>query len=231
MRDEDGAHPLRRAAANDGKQTVPGLDIERRRRLVQDEYARVANQSARNAAGLTEGEAQLLHRPVRVEVLVDEVAKDAPNLLAPFGAGGRPGGQVFQSEPHVVHRGQRPDGQDLLEHRGDPVLVRGARGAERRQFVPGDPKRPGVGSVHAAEDLDQRALARAVLPHDGVNLAAAQVKRAVRQRPGGAERLAQMADRQRRGFSRGRPRFRTRGAGGVSHRRCQRQGSAQSPRA
>ena len=55
-----------------------------------------------------------------------------------------------------------------------------------------DPAR--VGHVHAAQDLDQRALTRAVLPDEGVDLAGAQLERAVLERLRRAERLGQVLD-------------------------------------
>ena len=160
MRDEDGAHPLRRAAANDGKQTVPGLDIKRGRRLIEDQYVRVANQRPRDAAGLTEAEGQFLHRAIQLEVAVDEFAEDGPNLLAPFGAGAV--GRVVSSstsKPHVVQRGQGPDGEDLLEHGGDPVLCAARGEREPGQFVAGDRSVPASGRC-----TPLRILTRVLLP-------------------------------------------------------------------
>ena len=48
--------------------------------------------------------------------------------------------------------------------------------------------------MDAAQDLDERPLAAAVLADEGVDLARAQVERAVTQRLGGAERLRQVLD-------------------------------------
>jgi len=78
---------------------------------------------------------------------------------------------------------------DLLVHRADAQLLRGERGGGRdRPAV----QRQGaaVGGHHAREDLDQRGLARAVLSHQGVDLAGPQVQPDVREHGHRAEALA-----------------------------------------
>src|SRR6185295_4061783 len=51
-----------------------------------------------------------------------------------------------------------------------------------------------VGAVHAAEDADQRRLARPVLADDGMDFAEADVEVDVVERKGGAEMLGQRGD-------------------------------------
>ena len=80
----------------------------------------------------------------------------------------------------------------------------GRAGDDRRLAV--DLDRPGVRLVHAREDLDERALARAVLADQRVDLARAEVERHVGQRLGRRERLGHAAPARRERRRLARPR-------------------------
>ena len=73
--------------------------------------------------------------------------------------------------------------------------VRLVRAAQRRQGAV-EPDFAFVGRDRAGEDLDQRALAGAVLAHQRERLAGSKLKRSVLQGQGAAVGFAQMADRE-----------------------------------
>ncbi|MCU1424867.1 MAG: hypothetical protein JWM51_1158 [Microbacteriaceae bacterium] len=101
--------------------------------------------------------------------------------------------------PHVEHAGPRPfvpqkdvvgDGEavddvEILVHRGDPVAQRRG-GVGNRDALALPNHLATVGGVHSGEDLDERGLARAVLPEDAVRLAGSddQVDTLERRHPG-----------------------------------------------
>jgi len=163
-------------------------DVERGRRLVKDQDARPAQQGPHDAAGLPVAEGKVLHDRGQVDRPVEEFLQGGlgPAPLLP-GRDLRPP-RVVGAEPDVVQDGTGLGDQDLLEDGDDAVLLRGL-GIAQLGLGPGhlDPAR--VGRVHPAQDLHQRALARAVLPRQGVHLARAQLERAVLERLRGAERL------------------------------------------
>ncbi len=78
--------------------------------------------------------------------------------------------------------------RELLEDRHDPGVDRPGRVTVRRGLaVPGD--RAGVRLLHAAQHLDHRALARAVLAKQGVDLARLACEIGVVERDHAAESL------------------------------------------
>ena len=101
--------------------------------------------------------------------------------------------QPVGAGPHVVEHRARPDDEHLLEDRdharGDGVGRRG--GCARSAREPDD---AGVRPVDARQDLDERALAGAVLADDRVHLAGPEVERRRPQRLGRTERLGDVGD-------------------------------------
>ena len=145
----------------------------------------VAQQRAHDAAGLPVAEREVLDRPWTGRPAGRGAPRSAALARRRFSRAGtlRPPG-VVGAEPDVVqHRAGLGD-EDLLEDRDDAVLLRGS-GAAQLDLGPVDLDRARVGRVHAAEDLHQRALARAVLADQRVDLARAQLERAVPERLGG----------------------------------------------
>ncbi|WTZ22136.1 hypothetical protein OG344_17015 [Microbispora sp. NBC_01389] len=75
----------------------------------------------------------------------------------------------------VLCHGQRRDQPQFLEHHADPEGPGGGRAADpHRRAVHHQVAR--VGPVHAVDELEKGALARAVLPDEGVYLAGAYVE-------------------------------------------------------
>ena len=97
-------------------------------------------------------------------------------------------GQVVGAEPDVLQDRTGAGHQDLLEH-GDDAEFLGALGIARLGVGAADLDPARVRRVHPAQDLHQRALARAVLAGQDVDLARAQLERAVPERLGRPERL------------------------------------------
>ena len=115
---------------------------------------------------------------------------------------GRParGAPVEHAEPagrrvpdeHVLGDGQVREEARLLVDDGDPERA-GLRRTVDRDRLPVEEDRPAVGLMDAGEDLDQRALARAVLADEGVDLARDEVERDVVERLGRRESLGDPA--------------------------------------
>ena len=100
-------------------------------------------------------------------------------LLGPTAHGAAVGedgaGAQLAAQEDVLVDGGVQDGVELLVDHGDAVVDRLAgRGDGNRLAV--DPDGAGVGGVDAHEDLHEGGLAGAVLPHEGVDLAGAQVE-------------------------------------------------------
>ncbi|MEX0626389.1 MAG: hypothetical protein WD402_07585, partial [Chloroflexota bacterium] len=75
------------------------------------------------------------------------------------------------AEHHVLSHGHRGHEAQLLEHNPDAVPARD-RGGPERYLATVDAHRPGVWADGARYNLHQRRLAGAVLPEQGMNLAA-----------------------------------------------------------
>src|ERR1700738_1969979 len=103
--------------------------------------------------------------------------------------------EVYQSIPR-----REPLQEDILGHRkvrdevallvddGDACSDRIPRRAENEVSI-FEFERPAVGSVNPGDDLDQGRLARAVLPHQRVNLATRQRERGLIERTNARKRL------------------------------------------
>jgi len=185
---EDHADAVGGQPGDQREQPVTRDHVERGGRLVEDQDARPAQQRPHDAAGLPVAEGEVFHGCGQVGRPVEEFLQRGlgQTPLLPGRDPGPPG--VVGAEPDVVQHRAGLGHQDLLEDGDDAVLL-GGLGVAQLDLGPGhlDPAR--VGRVHPAQDLHQRALARAVLPDQGVDLARAQLERAVPERLGGPERL------------------------------------------
>ena len=74
------------------------------------------------------------------------------------------------AEPDIVEHGKRGREAELLRDESDAESLRVLRVVDDRRHAV-DRDRPGIGRVHAGNDLDQRALACAVLAADRADLA------------------------------------------------------------
>ena len=106
--------------------------------------------------------------------------------------------QRLRADEDVLGDRQVREQRRLLEDDRDAGRVRLGGACRRRPPRPSISTRPAVGPVHAGEDLDERRLAGAVLAHERVGLAAAQLDPAVLERAHGAEALARVVDDEQR---------------------------------
>ena len=115
--------------------------------------------------------------------------------LPPVDAAPRP--IRLQAEGQVLGDGQLGEQRGLLVDRGHAQAPRqqGIRAVERQA---GDGDGTGVRTMGPRHDLDQRALAGAVLAHERVHLARAHVEIDAAERADGAERLGDAADLEER---------------------------------
>ncbi len=171
MADEDHGDAVGGELRHDRQQAV-GLGMgERGRRLVHEDEPRIADQRPADGDDLALGDRQRVERRVEIE-------RDAEPGKHPFGL--RPhlappdqprAGAEDVAEGDVLGDGHLRKQREVLP---DDVMPRAARGDRRHRFDP--PAEivhlgAGVGRVDAGDDLDQRALARAVLAGEAVHFA------------------------------------------------------------
>ena len=104
----------------------------------------------------------------------------------------------MKSGDHVLQRGEMPEQPDFLERARDPVADALMR-AQVRELDPVEGDGAGVRPVDAAHEIEQRRLAGAVRPDDGVDRAGADGERNVAHRVHAAEALVQAFGLQKRG--------------------------------
>src|ERR1043166_3755267 len=101
------------------------------------------------------------------------------------------------AKAYVLGDREMRDEINLLIHCADAELFRGL-GRMRMDFGPVQAHRPAVARIDARQHLDQRALARAILAHQRVHLAAPDREVHPLQRSDPRKRLGQTANLQQR---------------------------------
>ena len=149
------------------------------------------------------GDRQVPHERVGGQAQV----QGGQQLLGPTAHGAAVGedgaGAQLAAQEDVLVDGGVQDGVELLVDHGDSVVDRLAgRGDGDRLAV--DPDGAGVGGVDAHEDLHEGGLAGAILPHEGVDLAGAQVEGDGAQDADAGERLVDV-EHLENGGGHGRP--------------------------
>ena len=169
--------PLVAQLADDREQVLRLARRQRRRRLVHDDDARVqrqrlgdldhlhlpGRQRARPACAAA-GEPHALQQRARVRVLI---------AARPSGAQSRRARALVAEEDVRRDVEVRREHQLLVDQR-DAEPLRVAHAGEASTALPVDQDLALVGLLRAAEDLHQRALAGAVLPHQRQHLARAE---------------------------------------------------------
>ena len=188
MADVDHAHAAIPQLPDHCKQPLGVRLRQAARRLVHDQHPRLGPERARDLDHLLLGDRETPGRPVEVEVLVPELrqrgGRAGPRLRPPHPA------QPLRLGPqHDVlrHAQVRREAQLLVNHR-DAVTLRVER-VDRRVRLSVQLGRAGVRPQGAAEDVHQRALARAVLADHRVHLAHCDLERHPAQGEGRAEGL------------------------------------------
>ena len=194
MADEQHGDAAVPQAADDREQPVDLVRRQRRGGLVEDEHAGLDRERLRDLDQLLVGHREPADGRLDVEPdvqLLEQRLRLAPHL-APVDGPQRACRRV--ADVHVLgHAEVREQARLLVDHR-DPERP-GLRRAGDHGRLAVDADRARVRLVDAGQDLDQGALARAVLPDQRVDLAGPQVERHVGQGLGRRERLGHAGQR------------------------------------
>ena len=183
MRGEEHASPVVTEAADEPEQPLDFALGERRGRLVEKEDARFAHEGGRDLDHLALRERERTRKRAGVDAVHSEALENLGRALSELPPLDQPRGAAWLAPDEEV-LGHRQPGKErqLLEHGADAEPA-GSPGTGGGHVLPVDHDRTGVRLHGSADDLDQRALAGAVLTDERVNLAEARRQR----RPG--ERL------------------------------------------
>ena len=198
MRDEDDADALAADQPDPAEQLAALVRRQRRGRLVQQDHPRRMGESAGNLDQLPLGLAEAVDPRRGIDPSTDEREArfgagqhDAPiDVAEPARDGVREHRRRVDQD--VLGNAQRRQQRELLMHHHDAALERGARG-EMLERLAVELERALVRLDMAAHDLDERALPRAVLAEQRVDLAVRDREAGALQRLGGAEPLAYAA--------------------------------------
>ncbi len=193
MRDENERDALAPQPAHDRAEPVDVAAGQARGRLVEQEDARLAEHGARDLDPLLQGEVEVAHLVVQIDVEVErcEVVPDQRLRPAPPDQAEAVDWRVGQQ--HVVEDGQIPDQRHFLKGSLDAEPVRGPRAGEPHRLAE-DADRAGIRLNQAGEQLDDGRLAGAVLTEQGMDLALRDDERHVVRGDRGPERLANALD-------------------------------------
>ena len=194
VRDEDDAAALGDEVARRPEHALDLGLAQRRRRLVEDQQARVADEQAGDLHELPLADRERLDRSAELHVAEAELVEHAPRLLGET-APAVEQRDVDPSEEDVVLDAELGDEAQLLVHERDPVRLRLVRVAER-ELLAVEADHALVGLDEADERLHERALAGAVVPADRVHLAGADVEREAPNRTHRAVGLGEVDDLQ-----------------------------------
>ena len=192
--DEQHGDARFRQTANLPEQALHLVRRQRRGRFVHDQHTDVARHRLGDLDRLLGTDAELRGQRARIDVDL-ELAQDLAG----------PAMHVAPMHEHAaaaVHEDVLRDAE-VGEHQRLLVDARDAErlGVSRVAQLHGatiDVDGARIGSVQAGDDLDQRRLAGAVLPDQGVHLAGMEVDRDPSQRVGGTEALRHRDDGQQR---------------------------------
>src|ERR1700722_4415443 len=188
MGDEENRPPVVAKIPQRVEKSVAILDVDRRGRLIENEETPWPQKRARDADKLATGERKTAREFLNVEA---GHAHDRERFAHEFGFSRRIGfapNDPIQTEHHVVADRHLRKDQGLLEDGGDSRCLRCARGGGlERVAVP--LKRSRLRADAPAQNLDERALSRTVLPNNGMNFAGSDRNRTGVQR----DRLAKGA--------------------------------------
>ncbi len=179
VRDEEGGALTLLLPPHHLEDALREVRRERGRDLVEDQELRVARERAREVEHAE-------YRQRHVERLLRHIDMEVERVQLPLDRVGRDAG-----EPKVLSDRQVGHERGILEDRCQPEpRGRGGRGHLDRLAVDGD--RPRVRPDHAGEQLDERALARAVGAEQRVHLARLDDERGRAQRDDRAVALGEL---------------------------------------
>ena len=168
VRDVEDREPLVAQLAQDAEHGVHVARGQRGGRLVQDQDLGVPRQRGRELDQLAARERQVARVFLRIDVLAADTGKQglgAPALAAPVDEAPLSGGL---RDEDVVRDREVGNERELLKD-ADDTLPHGLRRRGEADLLAGEPHGAGVGPDDAGRDLDERALARAVLAQHRVD--------------------------------------------------------------
>ena len=173
--------------ADDGKEPLDLAGGKTARRLIEGDDARAAREGLGNFHQLALRDGQMADLGVGIDFLADpcEVALGLGTQLAAIhdaALGRQVAEKQILRDTHFRH-----EKQFLVDH-GDAGTQRGG-GVGEHVAYPVDPERATRGRVGAAQDFQQRGLARAVFPHERMDPAALRRERNAIKRPDSGEFL------------------------------------------
>ena len=173
--DVDHRDPAGLEAADHVEQDLDFAFIERGRRFVHDDDARIGRDRPRDGHHLLQGDVERAERPSHVDMHAKPVQHGRGVAVHPLPIEQTPAPRLTTHED-VLGRAPIGNEVDLLVDRADPGEL-GLLGVVEVDRSPLQHDRPSVAPVGAVEDLDQRALAGPVLPDDGVHFARRDAQR------------------------------------------------------
>ncbi|AMB59527.1 hypothetical protein AWU67_12385 [Microterricola viridarii] len=185
--DDDDGSALRREQADHAVEVVERLMWDRSGRLVEDDHAATAFaalQSTRDrySHALTRSEPGDLGLGVDVPQVEElERLANRRGILRLVDPPREPVGGV-PTNAHVLTDRQVGNQPEILVHERQALFMQPCRidrGADA--LAVDEDLSPGVGAIHAADELDQRRLARSVLADEGVHLAGANLESCLAQ--------------------------------------------------
>ena len=187
MADVEDGHAARSKLRDEAEEALDVAALQGAGRLVHEDEAGVAGQRAADLDDLSIREREIAGRLSGIDLASAELCQER-RRTADEPLPSHPRRRAFRAEEDVLRHGEvRADGKLLVDVRDPPVSRVG--GAFRRVRLAGQSHAAGVRFDEAGEDVQQGALARAVLANEGMHLARVDGEIDSRERGGGAESL------------------------------------------
>ena len=205
MRHKDDGQPLAAQAPKHLKELLHFVVIQAGGGLVQDQHARFDAECARNRHQLLHGHGVVRQQARHVDLQADARHQIAGALVqrGPVNAKAlRNAAARIAARKDVLGHREVGAKVDLLVHSADAQALRGQRRVRPHRFS-AQPHLPAARLQHARQHLDQRGLARTVLPHQRMDLARVEVELHVAQHGDARKLLVDARKLQHRRCSRG----------------------------
>jgi hypothetical protein len=187
--DDHAGDAFRAQPAQQVQQVRGVLVVERGRGLVEDEQLDVLGQRLGDLHELLLADADVAHRGDRLLPQADAGEQPLGLVVGAVPVDQPAGGALVAEEDVLRDRELRAQGQLLVDDHDAAVLAVADRRERAHRALERDLAVVAAVRVHPRQHLHQRGLARAVLPADGVDLAAAHGQVDVRERRDAGEGL------------------------------------------
>jgi hypothetical protein len=182
--------------AQGGEELRHLLRRQHRGGLIHDQQLGILQQAADDLDTLALAHREIMHAAVGIERQAIGLGDlDDPRLQAPAQR------RIVDGERDVLGDGQRLEQREMLERHAD-AQPSGEIGAGNADRAPLPANLAGIGMQHAIDDLDQRALAGAVLAEQGMDLAGQDLEIDAVVREAAREALDDALERQKRNSGR-----------------------------